>query len=448
MMRTLETPPDQTVDPLHSGIGPAEVQKELEQILQSQPFRTSRQCRDLLRYIVEHSLAGHESDLRERIVGIEVFGRSPDYDTAEDPVVRMRAADVRKRLAQFYQAEEPRPLHIELKPGAYRANFRIAALSPLEVSPAVSPEPAAALQVRSPEQQIEQVAESLTVLRTEPPPRSRSVAVRWIGAALAIALLCFVAFALRFWTGQTSAQSRFWAPVLQRQNPVLIYTGTNVAYRFTPGYLERYRQEHALNRQNGPEFFPDLPKGAVIRSDDLVAAENTFITTGDLAASVQVASLLKGWTRPFVLRSGSDLSMSELRNAPAVFIGGFNNHWTLATTDPLPLSFRDGTSIVDRANPAQRWTTSPDNHGEPTEDFALISRVLHSSTGGPALVVGGIGSYGTQAAAEFVCSPEKMNELLRSAPAGWEGKNMQALLRIHVVGYTPVNIELAKTYFW
>ena len=123
-MRTLETPPDETVDLTQSAIGPDAVRKELEQILQSQPFRTSKQCRDLLQYIVEHSLAGRESDLRERIVGIEVFGRSPDYDTAEDPVVRMRAADIRKRLAQFYQAEEPHALHIELKPGAYRANFR------------------------------------------------------------------------------------------------------------------------------------------------------------------------------------------------------------------------------------------------------------------------------------------------------------------------------------
>ncbi len=448
-MRTLETQPDEIVDLPHSGTDTAEIRKELEQILQSQPFRTSRQCRDLLHYIVEHSLAGHESDLRERIVGIEVFGRSPDYDTAEDPVVRMRATDVRKRLAQFYQAEKPRPLHIELKPGAYRANFRIAALPQLPKGPAAAvPEAAGALQGQPPEQQVEQVAVSQNTLRTEPLPRAWPVVFRWVGAVIAIAVLCFLTLALRFWTNRTTAQSRFWAPVLQRHEPVLIYTGTNVAYRFTPGYLERYRQEHGLNRQNGPEFFPNLPKGAAIRSDDLVAVENTFITTGDLAASVQIASLLKGWTQQFVLRSGSDLSMSELRNAPAVFIGGFNNHWTLATTDPLPLSFRDGTSIVVRANPAQRWTIGADNHGEPTEDFALISRVLHSSTGGPALVIGGIGSYGTQAGAEFISSPEKMNELLRSAPPGWEDKNMQAVLRITVVGYTPMKVEVAKTYFW
>lgn len=41
-----------------------------------------------------------------------------------------------------------------------------------------------------------------------------------------------------------------------------------------------------------------------------------------------------------------------------------------------------------------------------------------------------------------------MKDLLKSAPPGWEGKNMQAVLRIHVVGYTPVSIDVAKTYFW
>lgn len=135
--------------------------------------------------------------------------------------------------------------------------------------------------------------------------------------------------------------------------------------------------------------------------------QNTFVTTGDLAGSVQIVSLLKSWSHPFTLRSGSDISVSDLRNVPAVFIGGFNNHWSLSTTDPLPLSYSDGNSIVDRANLTQRWITSADNRSDPTEDFALITRVLHSSTGGPALVLGGIGSYGTQAAAEYVSSPKR-----------------------------------------
>jgi hypothetical protein len=47
---------------------------------------------------------------------------------------------------------------------------------------------------------------------------------------------------------------------------------------------------------------------------------------------------------------------------------------------------------------------------------------LHSNTGGPVLSIGGIGSFGTQAAAEFVSNPEKMNDLLKSAPPQWGGQ--------------------------
>ena len=108
-----------------------QVEGLLEDILRSAPFRTSRQCQDLFRYIVEHSLAASDGSLRERIIGIEVFGRAPDYDTAEDPVVRLRAADVRKRLAQYYQAKsDPGEWKIEIPTGSYRAQFHLSRLSP------------------------------------------------------------------------------------------------------------------------------------------------------------------------------------------------------------------------------------------------------------------------------------------------------------------------------
>src|SRR5512141_2380129 len=97
----------------------------LEDILRSAPFRTSRQCQDLFRYIVEHSLVGSDDSLRERVIGIEVFGRAPSYDTSEDPVVRLRAADIRKRLAQYYQAQNglPGPWKIDIPTGSYKAQF-------------------------------------------------------------------------------------------------------------------------------------------------------------------------------------------------------------------------------------------------------------------------------------------------------------------------------------
>jgi hypothetical protein len=119
----------------------SEVKEALSKILDSHPFRTSRQCQDLLRYVVERTLDGADVSLRERIIGVEVFGRQPTYDTSEDPVVRVRAADVRKRLAQYYQSlESGSPvLQIELLPGSYRAHFRNGRPAPGLEFPAAAP---------------------------------------------------------------------------------------------------------------------------------------------------------------------------------------------------------------------------------------------------------------------------------------------------------------------
>lgn len=448
--------------------GADEVRSALEQILASQPFRTSRQCQNLLHYIVDRSLKGEDSSLRERILGVEVFGRPTDYDTAEDPVVRMRAADVRKRLAQFYQAADPQLLHIEIKPGSYRAAFRYTHPHDLEPAPAPrsdllpAPPPAtpptsvestqllsAPTSVQSiPLQQISRPQAVPSAERSQSHSHRRNILLGSI-AALLLAIAALAIAGSHLWAGRsTRAQQRFWAPLLQSRQPILLYLGANAAYRFTPGYLTRYQQEHSLPQQNGPEFFPTLPPGASIRSEDLLPQQGTFVTVGDLAASVQVVTLLNNWSRPFLLRAAEDVSMSDVRNAPAIFVGGFNNRWSLSATDQLPLSFRDGTSIVDRQASGRQWSIDPNIHAETMEDYALVSRVLHSKTGGPILEIGGIGSFGTQAAAEFVCSPEKMNELLSAAPKGWTGDNVQAVLHIQVVGYAPVKVDIVKTVFW
>lgn len=425
----------------------AEVRATLDMILSSQPFRTSKQCQNLLRYIVEHSLHGDDASLRERILGIQVFGRAADYDTSEDPVVRMRAADVRKRLAQFYQAIEPdiAPVYVELKSGSYRATFRYEHAaredSVVDATPDVATLPFD-VQRDSPA-----LGMAAPALQKENPPARR----HWPGFATGIAaVVLLVILGAAGWrelrARSVTAQQRFWAPLTQFKQPILLYLGSNVAYRFTPEYLARYQREHDL-KENGPEFFVDLPKGGIIKADDLQPIKDTFVTVGDLAASTQIVSLMNSWGKPFVLRSAADVSMGDLRNNPAVLLGGFNNPWTLETTNDLRYAFRDGTRIEDREDPGHKWSVS-ETHKGATEDYALISRLLHSNTGGPVLVIGGIGSFGTQAAAEFVSSPEKMNDLLKSAPAGWENKNMQAVLRVKVVGYAPVAVDVVAISYW
>ena len=77
--------------------------KQLETILESRVFKGSRRSQEFLRFVVEKSLAGHYDDLKERILGVELFGRPITYDTSQDAIVRVTANDVRKRLARYYE---------------------------------------------------------------------------------------------------------------------------------------------------------------------------------------------------------------------------------------------------------------------------------------------------------------------------------------------------------
>jgi hypothetical protein len=98
---------------------------QLERLVASPHFKNSRRYTDLLRYVVQQTLDGHADTLKERTLGIEVFGREPGFDTAGDSIVRVAAAEVRKRIAQYYQEEghedEPR---VDLPSGSYVAHFR------------------------------------------------------------------------------------------------------------------------------------------------------------------------------------------------------------------------------------------------------------------------------------------------------------------------------------
>src|SRR5215470_6063326 len=101
------------------------VRRALESVVSSNAFTGSKRCQDFLRLIVGHALAGELDNLRERMIGAEMFGRAVDYDTANDPVVRVRATEVRKRLTQYYQqAAQPPDVRIELTPGSYTPEFR------------------------------------------------------------------------------------------------------------------------------------------------------------------------------------------------------------------------------------------------------------------------------------------------------------------------------------
>jgi TolB-like protein/Flp pilus assembly protein TadD len=113
------------------------VRDHLDQILASRIFAGSRRTQDFLRLVVQHALEGDLDSLRERMIGAEMFGRPVSYDTGNDSVVRVRASEARKKLAQFYgEADHAHlPLRIEMPSGSYVPRFHFS-----ESEPLVSPE--------------------------------------------------------------------------------------------------------------------------------------------------------------------------------------------------------------------------------------------------------------------------------------------------------------------
>ena len=101
------------------------VHEQLERMLSTHHFRNSRRYPALLRFIVEETLDGRGEYLKERLLGVQVFDRPADYDTAADPIVRVTIAEIRKRIAQYYHDEEHNEeLRIDLQPGHYAPEFR------------------------------------------------------------------------------------------------------------------------------------------------------------------------------------------------------------------------------------------------------------------------------------------------------------------------------------
>ncbi len=191
------------------------IEAQLQRLLATSFFSHSRRFPAFLRYVVEKTLAGETEQLKERTLGIEIFGKGADYDTANDPIVRVTAAEIRKRIAQYYQ--EPgreQELRLSLPPGSYIPQFHPPGVEPAEpethaVTAATPPPPVA------------------SVIESPPSPRSRIL--KFAAAAVCLTLLTFAIF-LGWRYQQRSAFEVFWNPILASADPVLFCVADQPEY--------------------------------------------------------------------------------------------------------------------------------------------------------------------------------------------------------------------------
>ena len=417
----------------------------LDDILRSTPFRTSRQCQDLLRYIVEHSLAGSDDSLRERVIGIEVFGRAPDYDTAQDPVVRVRAADVRKRLAQYYQTQKNSTgqWKIEIPTGSYKAQFH-------RPEGAVS-QVATATDVTHPSNEAIASHHQRLIGNT----RFRKRNVFWATGAAILLAAVFAGLKLNQPTTIpiSNALDLFWGPVLENPRPVFVSTGSNSVYVLSSKAIQKFRTTHPHPQDATTNLETVVPVEGLrnLSGDDFIPVKDRFLTTGDASAIAQISSLLASRHHPYDLRFGTDLSFGDLRNSSAVLIGAFNNSWTLNMTDNLRFVYESGDSpqmhVQDKLDASRSWW--PKFLGEKdSDDYAIVSRILDSKTGRSLIIIAGLTHRGTQAAGDFITNPDLVAEFIKQAPKDWSRKNLQIVLHTNVVNDIPGSPTVVASYYW
>jgi hypothetical protein len=111
--------------------------------------------------------------------------------------------------------------------------------------------------------------------------------------------------------------------------------------------------------------------------------------------------------------------------------------------------FRFVDGITDTQDPTKKWSVDTSvPYTSFGEDYALVTRMLDSTTGGQVVVAAGITRYGTVAAGEFLTDPARMQDLIRIAPRDWSHKNMQVVLKTRVVGDNSGPPQIVATWFW
>jgi hypothetical protein len=368
------------------------IRDQLERILASPLFKKSKRYPNLLRFVVERALESYTNPLKERTLGIEVFGRAPDYDTNLDPVVRTTACEIRKRIAQYYhEPTHETEIRIELPAGSYIPEFG------MPPKPAVSAPPAAP---------------------TEAPHKSRArIGIVTVGIILVAAAALLAAVGTR-----ASALDRFWAPVVASEDPVSLYIG---------GYT------------SGKD---------VVSVMDLM--EDERVAFSDAIALAKITSLLAGRKRPYRFRLQTSSQLEDLKDGPALLIGAFNNSWALRLTDQLRYHFvrNDQThvnAVQDSRDPAVAWAgdvSAP--YKDLKQDYAIVSRVFDPSTGKTVVTASGLAEFGTEAAGEFLTSRTAMEQIEKSAPRNWERMNIELVIATDVVGRRAGPPKVVATHFW
>jgi hypothetical protein len=401
--------------------------EELRRVVASPEFAGSERGRTVLTYLVESALSGGVERLKERTIGVEIFGRDASYDTGQDAIVRVSANSIRKRLLAYYSrldaAGEPAAVRITLPPGAYAPEF-------MRTEPAAEP---AAKAVTHP-------------LETGPRRSHFAYGVAIAALALACAFLGVQNWRLRAEPARAAAASPIpWSTIAAHSDARIVMTDAN----FT---LHRFfvRREMTLSEYTSQKWLWELREKA---PNVLPLSDIQYTSVASARTAARIGSLLERAGCTAYLHSARSLQMSDFKEArPLILLGSApSNPWVDLFADRLNFVLdvdlerrvQFCRNVSPRAGEEMSYTATVTAQA-PGTSYAIITLVPNLSGKGQVLLIAGTGAEATEAAGELAVDlPRMSNELRRRGidPAG-KVRQLELLVRVNSVNRSPNRSEV------
>jgi hypothetical protein len=442
-------------------IPPEEIRRALDRILNSRHFSQAPKKRKFVQVICDYYLAGRAGEINEHLIGLEVYERRDRYSPAEDPVVRVAAHDVRKRLEQYYLHEgRDDEVRMGIPIGSYEPVFKLAADVPAdtETSSAGAHDPAT-IQDRNPHRNPQS---------TQSEYKGRKWRPAWaVGALAAVAIISLTINAWR--KNQVSSlraeqdiYSPVWGPFFTSKDPTIqvlsnppVYVPVNKA---DPDVLQKNSIE--LSKESSRELFELLEKTG--RSEpEYLATPKLYLSPvshtgiGEAIGAHLITGLFRSRGLGITLKQSRNLTGEDLKDRNLIMLGG---RWSNAWAGKMPVKeefyFTPKISIANpkpQSGEASEYRTKFDERtGQILEDYALITVKPSAQSKNVIMALEGLHGVGTGAAAEMITSDTYLSEInrrLRSL-AGSSGLPLyyQILLKAEVENNVATKLSLLAVH--
>jgi hypothetical protein len=430
--------------------------QHLRDVVEGPAFRGSHRSAQFLKYIVDQAIAGQFDSLKERPLGVELFGRSPTYDTGEDAIVRVTASDVRRRLLYHYSSDESdSEFHITLPPGSYAPRITRAVRQEAPHEAAAIPQ-SCAPETSTVVPPVSEVTPAVTL-----PVKARRD-LRWLIPLVCTFILANVVIWAIFARNSIHAQPHSseirvlpWSVFFANNtNPTLLVTSDpNIAEIHALTGVSVSLSDYANQRYipNPGSLSPELMRIChdILRGDKAASVDTTIVA--------RVAELAGQNSSSINVRAARDLRLSDLdTDSNLIFLGSPRTDlWTTLFNDQLDFKFYD-----DKASRQEIIQNLHPKAGEPTEyiptakgfgtgqSFATISLIRNPNHHGYILLLAGASAEGTKAAGKLVTDIQAFSPILKrcSMTASDHVQPFQVLLRLDMMAESPGHFDVAACH--